>query len=65
MPETKHLVLLLNLVAPLIVGAWSLGGEEMNLAPQPIAKRATRVPKAATNQLRLSAEITLELYPHP
>lgn len=50
MPETKHLVLLLNLVAALIVCAWNLGGEETHPAPQSAVKRAARVPKPTTNQ---------------
>ena len=50
MPETKHFVLLLNLVAVLIVNVWNLHGEESNLAPQSAAGRRARIPKTAANQ---------------
>ena len=59
MPETKNLVLLLNLVAALIVSAWNLGGEETPPTPQSAVKRAARVPKLvmATNQLSHAAPV--------
>lgn len=58
MPETKHLVLILNLVAALIVSAWNLGGEETHPAPQSAVKRAARVPQPATNQLSHAARLS-------
>src|SRR5882672_2473916 len=57
MPETKHLILLLSLVASLIVGAWNLGGEETYPAPPPVAKRAARAPRPVTNQPSRTAPI--------